>query len=149
MLIGSVHGESHPGSYHLNRLAEMTKNGAYAAGLKPAVDTATDMCDGIAMGGKSMSYSLVSREILALMTEVHAMAAPFDAMTLISSCDKSVPAHLIALARVNIPGLHICGGSMLPGPEFQSSEKMYYQGELRNPGLALIPLLRCPRRGRG
>ena len=152
-LIDSVFGESHPGSYHLDKLSDMAKNGAYASGLKPAAYTATDMCDGIAMGGVSMSYSLVSREILAMMTEIHAKAAPFDVMALISSCDKSIPAHLIALARVDIPGLHICGGSMLPGPEFQSSEKMYYQGELRNQGkisdheLLLDQINSCPSCG--
>jgi dihydroxy-acid dehydratase len=134
ILIDSVYGDSHPGSYHLNKLADSAKNAVYSCGCKPAVYIVTDMCDGIAMGGKSMSYSLVSREIIAMMTEIHAMAAPFDGVALISSCDKSIPAHLIALARLNMPGLHICGGSMLPGPEYQSSEKMYYLGELRNKG---------------
>jgi dihydroxy-acid dehydratase len=134
VLVDSVYGDSHPGSYHLNKLSDAARNGLYAGGCKPAVYTVTDMCDGVAMAGVSMSYSLASREVIAMMTEIHAMAAPFDGVTLISSCDKSIPAHLIALARLDKPGIHICGGSMLPGPEFQSSEKMYYQGELRNEG---------------
>jgi len=143
VLIDSVYGDSHPGSYHLNKLADATKNAIYSAGCKPAMYTVTDMCDGIAMGGKSMSYSLASREIIAMMTEVHAMAAPFDGIALISSCDKSIPAHLMALARLDLPGIHICGGSMLPGPDFQSSERMYQLGELRNEGVINTQELIC------
>ena len=134
VLVDSVYGDSHPGSYHLNKLADFAKNALYSAGCKPAIYTCTDMCDGVAMAGKSMSYSLVSREIIAMMTEIHGMAAPFDGVALISSCDKSVPAHLIALARLNLPGIHINGGSMLPGPNFQTSIKMYKMGEMRNAG---------------
>jgi dihydroxy-acid dehydratase len=91
------------------------------------------MCDGIAMAGVSMSYSLASREFIAMMTEVHAMAAPFEGVLLLSSCDKSIPAHLMALARLDKPGMHICGGSMLMAPEHVSTD-MYYLGELRNEG---------------
>lgn len=153
VLIDSTYGDSHPGSYHLNKLVESAKNSVYASGCKPAVYTVTDMCDGIAMGEMSMRYSLVSREIIAMMTEIHAMAAPFDGIVLISSCDKSIPAHLISLARLNKPGIHICGGSMLPGPNNQSSEKMYYLGEMRNQGkmsdeeLLLEQINSCPSCG--
>jgi len=153
ILIDSTYGDSHPGSYHLNKLVDAAKFSAYASGCKPAVYAVTDMCDGIAMGEVSMRYSLVSREIIAMMTEIHAMAAPFDGVVLISSCDKSIPAHLISLARLNKPGIHICGGSMLPGPNNQSSEKMYYTGELHNQGkvsakeLLLEQINSCPSCG--
>lgn len=153
ILIDSTYGDSHPGSYHLDKLVDSTKNAVYASGCKPAVYTVTDMCDGIAMGETSMRYSLVSREIISMMTEIHAMAAPFDGVVLISSCDKSIPAHLISLAHLNKPGIHICGGSMLPGPNNQSSEKMYYLGELRNQGkisdkeLLLEQINSCPSCG--
>lgn len=134
IIIDSVYGDSHPGSYHLNKLVDCAKNALYSAGCKPAVYTVTDMCDGVAQGSKSMCYSLVSRELIAMMTETHAMAAPFDGIVLVSSCDKSVPAHLIALARLDKPGIHICGGSMLPGPKFLSSEIMHHYVVLRNRG---------------
>lgn len=153
VLVDSTYGDSHPGSYHLNRLVETVKNSLYSNGCKPAVYTVTDMCDGIAMGESSMRYSLVSREVISMMTEIHALAAPFDGVILISSCDKSIPAHLISLARLNKPGIHICGGSMLPGPNNQSSEKMYYYGELRNQGkvsdqeLLLEQINSCPSCG--
>ena len=153
VLVDSVFGDSHPGSYHLDKLSNFASRGLYSCGCKPANYTVTDMCDGIAMGDGSMSYSLVSREMIAMMTEIHAMAARFDGIALISSCDKSIPAHLIALARLNMPGLHICGGSMLPGPENQHSVDMYYYGELWNQGkVSLDDLVReqvnsCPSCG--
>ncbi|MFZ5688604.1 MAG: dihydroxy-acid dehydratase [Bacillota bacterium] len=128
VLVESVFGESHPGSYHLDRLAEAAKIGVYESGGKPAVYTVTDMCDGIAMGHDGMNYSLVSREVIAAMVEIHALSAHFDATVLISSCDKSIPAHLMALARLDMPGLHVPGGSMMPGPGYMSSEKLYECG---------------------
>lgn len=134
VLVGSVFGDSHPGSYHLDKLSNAAKNGLYASNCKPAVSTVTDMCDGTAMARIGMSYSLASREIITMMTEVQFYGAAFDGLILISSCDKSVPGYLMALARINYPGLHICGGSMSPGAEFQSSEAMYHMGELRNQG---------------
>jgi dihydroxy-acid dehydratase len=129
VLIDSVYGDSHPGSYHLNQLVEAAKIGVYEKGGKPAIYTVTDMCDGVAQAHDGMNYSLLSREIIAAMVEVHALSAPFDAIILLSSCDKSVPAHLIALGRIDLPGIHVCGGSMLPGPGFLSSEKLYECGD--------------------
>ncbi|MGE1064243.1 dihydroxy-acid dehydratase [Megasphaera paucivorans] len=134
VLIDTAFGDSHPGSYHLNKLADFTKHALYASGCKPAVYTITDMCDGIGMATIGMSYSLASRELMTMMIEVHAHGGPFDGIVLISSCDKSVPSHLMALARLNMPGIHIPGGSMLPGPEFQASIAMYNMGEMRNEG---------------
>lgn len=76
-----------------------------------------------------MNFSLVSREIIANMVEIHAMAHPFDGMVLISSCDKAVPAHLIALARVGLPAIHVPGGANLSGPGFLSSEQLWALGD--------------------
>ena len=134
VLVDSVWGDSHPGSYHLDKLSAKLSNALYAAGCKPANYTVTDMCDGVAQGLPGMSYSLVSREIIAMMVEIHAKAAPFDGMALLSSCDKSIPAHLIAMARLNLPAIHVNGGSMLLGPAFLSSERMYHLGQQCNEG---------------
>jgi len=153
VLLDSVSGESHPGSYHLDKLVGSVKNALYANGCKPAVYTVTDMCDGIAMFHEGMNYSLLSREVIAMMVEIHAKGAPFDGIVLVSSCDKSIPAHLMALARLNIPGIHLCGGSMLPGPEFQSSEKLYdsgnkaRQGEITTNQLLREQVNSCPSCG--
>ena len=100
-------------------------NGVYKAGGKPAAYTVTDICDGLATGHAGMRYSLTSRDLIAGMVEVHARALPFDAMLTFSSCDKAVPAHLMAMAGLNIPALHVCGGSMTPGPEFSTAVTRY------------------------
>ena len=112
ILIDSTYGDSHPGSVHLDRLAEAAADGVKYSGAKPAHYTVTDMCDGIAQGHAGMNYSLVSREIIAGMTEIHARASAFDGMVVLSGCDKSVPAHLMAMARLNLPSIHVPGGVM-------------------------------------
>ncbi len=73
------------------------------------------MCDGIAQGTDGMDYSLLSRDLIAGVTEMHARSGHFDAMVLISSCDKAVPAHLMAAARMGLPAVHVPGGSMTAG----------------------------------
>lgn len=134
ILLESTHGDSHPGSKHLNQLVEEAKIGVYKAGGKPAAYAVTDICDGVATGHDGMNYSLVSRDIIAAMVEIHARAMPFDALITFASCDKSIPAHLMALARLNMPGLHFCGGSMMPGPGFISAEKCYETNDLVKKG---------------
>ena len=121
VLIEDVFGDSHPGSSHLNRLAEQVKYGVYEKGGKPASFHATDICDGCAQGHDGMNYILASRETIADMVELHAMATPWDALVLISSCDKSLPAHLMAAARIDIPTILVPGGSMRPAPYMTTS----------------------------
>lgn len=125
ILLESAHGDSHPGSRHLKELSDAARNGIYKNGGKPAQFTATDICDGIACGHAGINHSLVSRDIIAGMVEIHAASLPYDALMTFSSCDKSVPAHLMALARLNLPSLHFSGGSMMPGPEFTTAVKCY------------------------
>jgi dihydroxy-acid dehydratase len=125
ILLESTAGDSHPGSRHLHLLIESARNGVYKAGGKPAVYTVTDICDGLATGHDGMNYSLASRDLIAGMVEVHARSLPFDGMVTFSSCDKAVPAHLMAIAGLNIPALHVCGGSMTPGPAFSSAVTCY------------------------
>ncbi len=125
ILLESTAGDSHPGSRHLKDLVEAAGNGVYKAGGKPASYTITDICDGLATGHTGMNYSLVSRDLMAGMVEVHARSLPFDAMVTFSSCDKAVPAHLMAIVALNIPALHVCGGSMAPGPGFSTAVTRY------------------------
>lgn len=112
ILIETVYGDSHPGSTHLDRLAKMADDGIKYRGAKPSHFTATDICDGIAQGHDGMNYSLASREIIAAMCEIHAKANGFDGAVFISSCDKAVPAHLMAMARLNLPSVFVPGGTM-------------------------------------
>jgi dihydroxy-acid dehydratase len=104
-----------PGHIHLKRLANAAKEGVRSAGGTPFEFDTIGVCDGLAMGHQGMKYSLASREIIADSIEAMIKAHCFDAMILISSCDKIVPGHLMASARLNIPSIFITGGPMMPG----------------------------------
>ncbi|WJH32532.1 dihydroxy-acid dehydratase [Paenibacillus sp. CC-CFT747] len=73
-----------------------------------------------------MHYSLPSRDMIASMVEIHALATPFDAMVLTSAGDKAVPAHLMAIARLDIPAIHVPGGAMSAGPCLRSNEELWH-----------------------
>ncbi|MGL1893991.1 MAG: dihydroxy-acid dehydratase [Spirochaetaceae bacterium] len=115
IMIQSTWGDSHPGSVHLNKFVSIAEKELINIGIKPAKYTVTDICDGIAQGHDGMNYSLLSREIIAGMIEVQGSATPFDGGLFICSCDKGVPAHLIAVARLNFPSIVIPGGIMKAG----------------------------------
>lgn len=121
ILIEDVFGASHPGSFHLNGLAEEASIGVFQSGGKPANFHGTDLCDGWAMLHDGMNYILPSREVLCDLVEVHGRVIPWDGLVLISSCDKSIPAHLMAAARLNIPAIHVPGGSNRIGPNMSHS----------------------------
>ena len=121
ILIEDVFGASHPGSFHLNGLSEEASIGVFQDGGKPANFHGTDLCDGWAMLHDGMNYILPSREVLCDLVEVHGRVIPWDGLVLISSCDKSIPAHLMAAARLNIPAIHVPGGSNRIGPNMSHS----------------------------
>jgi dihydroxy-acid dehydratase len=121
ILIEDAYGDSHPGSVHLNQFAEQAKYGVFECGGFPAQFHTTDICDGCAQGHDGMNYILASREALCDMVELHGSVAPWDGLILTSSCDKSIPAHLKAAARLDIPADFISGGSMRPGPYMTTS----------------------------
>ena len=121
ILVEDAVGDSHPGSVHLDTLAEEAAIGIYQQGGKPAHFHGTDICDGWAMSHAGMNYSLPSREAICDLVEVHGRVIPWDGIVMISSCDKSVPAHLMAIARLNVPAVHIPGGSNRAGPHMSHS----------------------------
>ena len=121
IMVESVYGDSHPGSYHLNQMVEQAVYGVYEQGGKPAKYYTTDVCDGCTEGHDGMNFVLASREAIANMVEIHGSAVPWDGMLLSSSCDKSIPAHLKAIARLNVPAIFMPGGSMRPGPNMTTS----------------------------
>ena len=124
IIVESSYGHSHPGSAHLNKLVEEAGKGIGDAGGRAANYYVTDICDGEAQGHDGMNYSLVSRDIMAAMMEIHVKATPFDAGIFITSCDKSVPAHLMAIARLNMPALLLPGGIMKAGPNLLTLEQI-------------------------
>jgi dihydroxy-acid dehydratase len=128
VLVDSVYGMGHPGTFHFRELIEEVSNGVYEAGGKPAVFAVSDICDGVVQATSGMSYSLVSRDIMAAMVEIHALGHPHDGMVLISGNDKSVPAHLVAIARCDLPAIHLPGGTQLNAPDYVTSDKMWPMG---------------------
>ncbi|MBM7556869.1 dihydroxy-acid dehydratase [Halanaerobacter jeridensis] len=124
ILVDSTYGESHPGSFHLDRVVDEIAHGVENVGARPAQFTVTDICDGIAQGHDGMNYSLVSRETIANMVEIHALGHPYDGVIFSSSCDKAIPAHLMAAARVDMPTIHVPGGTMSPGEDGLTLEQI-------------------------
>jgi dihydroxy-acid dehydratase len=122
ILVDDVYGESHPGSVHLDKLGNQVSLGVYESGGKPNNFHVTDICDGWAQGHDGMNYILPSREVIADMVEIHASVMPWDGMVLISSCDKAIPGHLMAAARMGLPVIHVPGGSMRSGPNITTSD---------------------------
>jgi len=104
-----------PCNFHLRRLAAKVKEGIRAAGGTPMEFNTVSISDGISMGAEGMKCSLVSREVIADSIELVARGNHFDAMVCISGCDKTNPGVVMALARLNIPGLVLYGGSIAPG----------------------------------
>src|SRR2546421_531219 len=104
-----------PCNFHLRQLAESIKQGIREVGGTPMEFNTVSISDGITMGTPGMRASLVSREIIADSIELVARGNFFDGMIAISGCDKTIPGTVMALARVNIPGLMLYGGSIDPG----------------------------------
>lgn len=121
ILVEDVYGDSHPGSAHLDTVSRQAVYGVFEEGAFPAQFHVTDICDGCAQGHDGMNMVLASREVICDMLEIHAGFVPWDGMVMSSSCDKSIPAHLKAAARINIPTIFIPGGSMRPGPNQTTS----------------------------
>ena len=128
VLVDSAYGKGHPGTFHFRPLIEEISNGVFEAGGKPGVFAVSDICDGVAQATSGMSYSLVSRDVMAAMVEIHALGHPHDAMVLLSGNDKSVPAHLVAIARCNLPSIHVPGGTQLNAPDYFTSNKLWPLG---------------------
>jgi len=153
IVVESVYGDSHPGSAHLDGLVEAAVLGAHLAGAKPARHYCTDVCDGLAQAHDGMNYSLASRDLIAGMVELHAQANAYDALLCISSCDKAIPAHLMAIARVDLPAIHVPGGGQATGPDLLSSEMLFTYGDQMDRGvlspeeLAMYTRNACPSCG--
>jgi len=104
-----------PCNYHLRRLAAKVKEGIRAAGGTPMEFNTVSISDGISMGVEGMKCSLISREVIADSIELVARGNHFDALVCLSGCDKTNPGVVMALARLDIPGLALYGGSIAPG----------------------------------
>lgn len=153
ILVDSADGMGHPGTFHFRGLVEEVSNGVYEAGGRPGVFAVSDICDGIVQATEGMSYSLVSRDVMAAMVEIHALGHPHDGMVLISGNDKSVPAHLVAMARCDLPAIHLPGGTQLNAPDYMTSDRMWpigtavERGERPREDLEAAQRVACPTCG--
>jgi len=116
-LIGVANSQNEivPGHRHLDEVAEAVKAGVRSAGGTPVEFSTIAICDGIAMGHAGMRYPLPSRELIADSVEAMALAHGFDALVLVTNCDKITPGMLMAAARLDIPAIVVSGGPMLAG----------------------------------
>jgi dihydroxy-acid dehydratase len=116
-LVGVAHCwiETMPCNYNHRHLAEKVKAGIRAAGGTPIEYNTISISDGVAMGTEGMKASLISREIVADSIELVARGHLFDGLVCISGCDKTIPGTVMALARLDIPGLMLYSGPILPG----------------------------------
>jgi dihydroxy-acid dehydratase len=113
--IANTWTEIGPCNYHLRTVAEAVKQGIRDAGGTPMEFNTVTISDGITMGTEGMKASLISREVIADSIELVARGNSFDGLVCIAGCDKNMPAAIMALARLNIPGLMLYGGSIAPG----------------------------------
>ena len=104
-----------PCNYHLRDLADDVREGIRQAGGTPVEFNTIAVSDGIAMGTEGMKASLVSREVVADSIELVARGHLFDALVALAGCDKTIPGTAMAIARLDIPGLVLYGGSIQPG----------------------------------
>jgi len=113
--VASTWIETMPCNFHLRALAAKVKDGVRAAGGTPMELNTIAISDGITMGTSGMKTSLVSREVIADSIELVALGHLFDGVVAISGCDKTIPGTVMALARLNVPGVMLYGGSIAPG----------------------------------
>jgi dihydroxy-acid dehydratase len=111
----STHGENTPCSMSLRPQAEAAKMGVAAAGGTPFEMTTISVSDGVSMNHRGMRMSLVSREWIADSVEIAVRAHAYDALVGFAGCDKTLPAMMMAMVRLNCPSVFMYGGAMLPG----------------------------------
>src|SRR5881394_160115 len=104
-----------PCNFHLRELAAHVKDGVRAAGGTPMEFNTVSISDGITMGSEGMRASLVSREVIADSIELVTRGNGFDGLVVLVGCDKTIPGGIMALARLNVPGVLLYGGSIAPG----------------------------------
>lgn len=130
----NTHNETMPGHAHLDQIATSVKEGILAAGGTPIEFPTIALCDGIAQGNYGMHYPLASRELICDSVECMMNGHSYDAMVLVTQCDKITPGLLMAAAKLNLPSIMVSGGPMATGiydgEEVGYSDLMEAQGEV-------------------
>ncbi|MBE7158179.1 MAG: dihydroxy-acid dehydratase [Rhodospirillales bacterium] len=138
--IANTWTEIGPCNFHLRQVAEAVKQGIREAGGTPMEFNTVTISDGITMGTEGMKASLISREVIADSIELVARGNSFDGLVCIAGCDKNLPAAVMALARLDIPGLMLYGGTIMPGHLHVDEQGKPIAGR-PDPGLATEPVL--------
>ena len=123
--------EIHPGHVHLRDLAEEVKQGVMSAGGVPFEVNTIALCDGFCQANEGMRWALPSREIIADSMEAVVGANRFDAAVILASCDKIIPAALMAAARMDVPAIVVTGGAMMPGYHAGCGGRLVYGNDVR------------------
>ena len=116
-IVGIANGYSTitPCNMGMNELAKRAEIGLKTAGAMPQMFGTITISDGISMGTEGMKYSLVSRDVIADSIETACTGQSMDGVLAIGGCDKNMPGAMIAIARMNIPGIFVYGGTIKPG----------------------------------
>ncbi|WP_423192368.1 dihydroxy-acid dehydratase [Cupriavidus sp. H18C2] len=116
-MVGIANGHSTitPCNAGLQRLADAAVEAIRASGANPQIFGTPTISDGMSMGTEGMKYSLISREVIADCIETAAQGQWMDGVVVIGGCDKNMPGGMIALARTNVPGIYVYGGTIKPG----------------------------------
>ncbi|KAI3594718.1 Dihydroxy-acid dehydratase [Cupriavidus sp. U2] len=116
-MVGIANGHSTitPCNAGLQRLADAAVEAVRASGANPQIFGTPTISDGMSMGTEGMKYSLISREVIADCIETAAQGQWMDGVVVIGGCDKNMPGGMIALARTNVPGIYVYGGTIKPG----------------------------------
>jgi dihydroxy-acid dehydratase len=157
-IIGVAHPwiETMPCNFGLRRLAQQVKDGIRRAGGTPMELNTISISDGVTMGTEGMKASLVSREVIADSIELVARGHMFDGLVCLVGCDKTIPAGAMALLRLNIPGVLLYGGTILPG-RFEGRDVTYQDviegvgavaaGKMSESELTALEAVACPGAG--
>src|SRR5438445_8642280 len=155
--VASLFSDITPCNAHLDRLARKGYEGVRAGGAVPQIFGAPTASDGIMMGHQGMRYSLVSREVIADSLEIVAGGMNHDGLLAFGGCDKNMPGCVMARPRLNIPGVFVYGGSILPGtgPDGEDIDIVsifeavgqYQAGKLDERGVHRVECEACPGAG--
>ncbi len=151
--IANTWTEIGPCNFHLRALADAVKQGIREAGGTPMEFNTVTISDGITMGTEGMKASLISREVIADSVELVTRGNQFDGLVAIAGCDKNMPGTVMALARLDIPGLMLYGGSIAPGhlngkdltvQDVFEAVGAHAAGKLDDAGLEAVEANACP-----
>ena len=154
--IANLASDVTPCNVHLDRFAQAAKEGVRAADGVPFEFGTITVSDGISMGTEGMKTSLVSREVIADSIELVTFGERMDGLIAVAGCDKNMPGCMMALARLNVPGLFMYGGSIMPG-QFKGQDVniqdvfeavgAYAKGNMTLEDLTALECVACPGEG--